>query len=188
MSGIPLKYSKPFVVLHWLAATAVIANLTVGLIFADMPRGPERYALYRLHTSLGVAVLLLGIALVLLRIGRKVPPLPIEMPLWMRIAAKASHDLLYTLIVLIPLAGWLMVSVSAGVHGISFFGLEWPAFPYFAGMAHDPGREYREAFETLHVVAAFGMISLIPVHVGAALYHQYWRRDGVLARMVPWIK
>lgn len=188
MSNLPLRYSKPFVVLHWLTAVAVLAEIAVGLIFADMPRGPDRLVLFRLHASLGLSVLLLGIALAAMRIGRRVPPLPIGMPLWMRLAAKGSHDLLYTLIVLIPLSGLLTVSAVAGGDGVPFFWFEVPALPLFDGLTQMAANEYRDAFATLHVVTAFGMLSLIPIHVGAALYHQYWRHDGVLARMIPWMR
>jgi cytochrome b561 len=38
---------------------------------------------------------------------------------------------------------------------------------------------------TLHGLAAFLLVALVGLHVGAALYHQYIRRDGVLRRMLP---
>ncbi len=46
-------------------------------------------------------------------------------------------------------------------------------------------RPYHEMFETAHVFLAWSAIVLLPVHVAAALYHQFLRRDDVLKRMLP---
>ncbi len=176
-----LRYGIPLVVLHWLTGVAVIANLTIGLIFADMPHGPETYALFRLHAAVGATALVLAVALVAFRFaaGCRAPRLPTDMPGWMRRAAYASHTLLYLFIVLVPLAGWLLV--STGGHGVPFFGLTVPALPI-------RGHLWHKVFEIAHVTMACGLLVVVPIHALAALYHQYYRRDGVLARMVPWMK
>lgn len=185
----PLRYNNVSIALHWLTAAAIIANIYVGLTFSDLPRGLEKLALFQLHASIGLLVLILSVLTVAWRIKTKTPPLPTGMPPWMRLAAKASHHLLYVLIVAIPLTGWLMVSVSAGNRGVPFFGLfDWPGFPFLTGIARETGHATHEIFESVHVALAWGMILLVPVHILAALYHQYWMKDGVLARMVPWMK
>ena len=39
--------------------------------------------------------------------------------------------------------------------------------------------------KTIHFWARFVLIALIAMHVGAALFHGYVKRDGVLSRMWP---
>ena len=107
----------------------------------------------------------------------------------MRFAGQAVHSLLYFLIVGIPLAGWLMVSVGSMGHPTPVFGLfGWPSFPILADMPRSVGHPYHETFETMHVWLAWSAIVLIPLHVGAALFHHFIRRDDVLTRMFPGLR
>jgi cytochrome b561 len=38
----------------------------------------------------------------------------------------------------------------------------------------------------MHRLAAYAVIALVAMHIGAALFHYFIRKDGVLARMLPW--
>lgn len=40
-------------------------------------------------------------------------------------------------------------------------------------------------FKDTHSLLAYGAIALVTIHVLAALYHKFIRRDDVLRRMVP---
>jgi cytochrome b561 len=183
------RYHGGTIALHWLTAVAIVANIYVGLRFSDLPRGLERLSLFHLHASLGLLVLVLSVLTVAWRVSHPAPALPAGMPRWMTIAANASHHLLYLAMVGIPLSGWVMVSISATGPGLPYFGLfDWPWIPFLPSIPRASGHIYHELFETLHVMAAWGLILLLPVHILAALHHQYRMRDGVLARMVPWMK
>ncbi|MGA7675594.1 MAG: cytochrome b [Rhizomicrobium sp.] len=183
----PLRYGTVAMSLHWLIAAAVIANLCIGLYMADLPRAdPSKFELIALHKSIGLTVLALSVLRVVWRLVNPVPLPPPGLAPWLKFAGRAVHFLLYFLIVAIPLAGWLMVSVGSMGHPTPVFGLfGWPSFPILADMPRAAGHPYHEAFETIHVWLAWSAIVLIPLHVGAALYHQFVRRDDVLARMVP---
>jgi len=52
-------------------------------------------------------------------------------------------------------------------------------------MTRSVAHPYHEIFETTHVVLAWSMIGLIPLHIAAALYHHYGRGDNALLRMLP---
>jgi cytochrome b561 len=185
--NMPLRYGSVAMTLHWLIAAAVIANLAIGLYMGDLPRGdPDKFALIALHKSIGLSVLALSVLRVLWRLVNPVPPLPAGLSPWLKFAGRVTHFLLYFLIVAIPLAGWLMVSVGSMGHPTPVFGLfGWPSFPVLADMPRSVGHPYHEAFETAHVWLAWSAIILIPLHIGAALYHQFVRRDDVLMRMLP---
>jgi cytochrome b561 len=181
------RYGSVAMSLHWLIAALVIANICIGLYMGDLPRGdPTKFQLFALHKSIGLSVLALSVLRVLWRLANPVPPSPAGLPPILKLAGRAVHFLLYFLIVAIPLAGWLMVSVGSMGHPTQVFGLfGWPSFPILADMPRSAGHPYHEAFETAHVWLAWSAIILIPLHVGAALYHQFVRRDDVLKRMLP---
>jgi cytochrome b561 len=182
-----LRYGTVAMTLHWLIAVAVIANIAVGLIMSDLPRGdPTKFQLIAWHKSIGLTVLTLSVLRLVWRWVNPVPPPPVGLSPLLKFAGRAAHVLLYFLIIAVPLAGWLMVSVASMGHPTPVFGLfGWPSFPILADMTRSVGHPYHEAFETTHVVLAWSMIVLIPLHIAAALYHQFVRGDDVLIRMLP---
>jgi cytochrome b561 len=183
----PSRYGAVAMTLHWLIAAGIIANICIGLYMGDLPRSDmTKFQLIALHKSIGLTVLTLSLLRLGWRLVNPAPPLPAGTPPWMRVAAKASHHLFYFLIIAIPLAGWLMVSVGSMGHATPVFGLfGWPSVPILSDMPRSTGHPYHEMFETAHVWLAWSAIILIPIHVGAAVYHQFIRRDDVLLRMLP---
>jgi cytochrome b561 len=179
------RYGSVAMTFHWVIALLVIANVCLGLYMSDLPRSdPNKFMIFQMHKSIGLTVLVLSVLRVLWRLVNPVPPLPAGMSPALRFAARATHFLLYFLIVFIPLTGWIMVSASPLGNGTSYFGLfEWPNLPLFAGMTREQLHPVHETWEAAHIVLAWSAIVLIPIHVGAALYHGLIRRDGVLQRM-----
>ena len=151
----PLRYGTVAMSLHWLIAAAVIANLCIGLYMADLPRAdPSKFELIALHKSIGLTVLALSVLRVVWRLVNPVPLPPPGLAPWLKFAGRAVHFLLYFLIVAIPLAGWLMVSVGSMGHPTPVFGLfGWPSFPILADMSRAAGHPYHEAFETISCLA-----------------------------------
>ncbi len=180
-----LRYGNVAMSFHWLIAILVIANLCVGLYMGDLPRSdPMKFTIFQIHKSIGLTVLVLSILRLLWRLVNPVPPLPEGMNPALKFGARISHFLLYFLIVFIPLTGYIMVSASPLGNGTSYFFLfDWPNLPLFAGMTRAQLHPIHETWETAHVVLAWSAIVLIPIHIGAALYHGMIRRDGVLSRM-----
>ena len=181
------RYGRVAMSLHWLIAAFVIINIGFGLYMSDLPRSdPDKFALIQLHKSIGLTVLVLSVVVVLWRLMNPSPRWPSEMSPAMRLAARTSHVLLYVLIVAIPLSGWLLVSASPlGKATPYFFLFGWPNLPFFAGMTREAVHPYHELYDTIHVWLAWSAIVLVPIHVLAALYHQFVLRDHLLARIVP---
>jgi cytochrome b561 len=157
---------------------------------SDLPRSdPMKFEIFQIHKSIGLTVLVLSILRVLWRFVNPIPPLPAGMNPALKFGAHASHFLLYFLIVFIPLTGYIMVSASPLGNGTSYFGLfDWPNLPLFTGMTREQLHPIHETWEDIHVYLAWSAIVLIPIHVGAALYHYFMRRDTVLQRMMPGAK
>lgn len=181
------RYGSVAMTLHWLIALGVIANIGVGLYFADMPNSdPSKFELTQLHKSIGLTVLVLSVLRVLWRLINPIPPLPTTMSPTLKWMAHASHFLLYFLILAIPFTGWLLVSASPlGLPTMYFGWFEWPHLPGFADMTRQAKHVWQHNFGAAHVFLAWSAIALIPIHVGGALYHHFVRRDAILKRMLP---
>ena len=186
----PARYNTVAMILHWLIAAAIIANIVIGLQFADLPRSdPAKFELFSLHRSIGMLVLALSVLRLIWRWFKPAPMAPRGLELWLRIAGRGMHHLFYFLMIAIPLTGWMMISVASQGQPVPVFGLiDLPAFPWLTEMSRADGHAYHEAFETAHVWMAWAMIVLVPLHVLAALYHHFLREDNTLLRMLPGVR
>lgn len=182
-----LRYGTVAMTLHWLIAALVLVNVTLGLTMTDLPHSdPNRFMLYQLHKSVGLTVLTLSFARLGWRLINPIPPLPRGMSPLLRFGAHASHFALYFLIIAIPLAGWSMVSSSSLGLATPYFGLfSWPNIWFLADLPAATKAANLELFKDTHALLAYLAIGLVSLHVLAALYHQFIRRDDVLKRMVP---
>ncbi|WP_426284824.1 cytochrome b [Luteibacter sp. E-22] len=161
-------------VLHWLMALAILSMLFVG---AGMVTSVEaRHAwLLAIHKPLGITIFVLALIRLGFRLTHPAPPLPADMPEWQKLAAHASHWLLYGLMIAMPLIGWGML--SAGNYPVTLgAGLRLPPIlPSDAALF----AWLREA----HRYLAWLFFLTFLAHIGAALMHGLIRRDGVLQSM-----
>ncbi len=160
-------------VLHWGMAVLILTMLFVGVgMVSSISLRPS---LLSLHRPIGIAILLL----VILRLGNRLrhppPPLPADLPSIQKLAAHASHWLLYGLMFAMPLIGWSML--SAGGYPVTVFkGFMLPAIA-----PHDP--IVYAALRTAHTWLALLLFATVLMHLAAALFHAWVRRDNVLASM-----
>ncbi|MEM6666091.1 MAG: cytochrome b/b6 domain-containing protein [Pseudomonadota bacterium] len=184
------RYTRVAMVLHWAMALLILAQIAGGLwmAFVSGEADEGRFVVYQLHKTFGLVVLALALARIVWRLAHPAPELPEGMTSLERIAAHGTHVAFYALMVLVPLSGWLMVSVSPT--GIPTFFLMIEALPF----AHLPigkglSAEEMKAAETLwinvHFTLALATLGLFSLHVAAALKHQFVARDQLIARMVP---
>lgn len=165
-------------VLHWLVAAFVLVQFGLGLYAANLPVSLARLQWLSRHKSLGLAILVLMILRLAWRSMNRPPVLPDSMPRWERRAAATTHRLLYILLVLAPLAGWLYAS-AAGL-SVNWFGVV--QVPDLLPR----NTELSELFRQTHRIFVALLALLLVAHVGAALRHALVLRDGVLYRMLPW--
>jgi cytochrome b561 len=181
------RYGTVAMTLHWLIAALVLINIYLGLSFDYYQKGDAAlFQVLQIHKSIGLTVLVLSILRLLWRLVNPVPPLPAGMSKPLKFAAHATHYLLYFLIIAIPLSGWAMVSSSRLGLPTMYFGLfEWPHISFLAALPPDQKRMIGHQFGEIHEYLAWSAIVLVVLHVAAALYHQFFRRDDVLKRMFP---
>jgi cytochrome b561 len=169
------RYDRVAVTLHWTIAILIIVNLTIGLLHESLLKGT-----IPLHKSIGMLVLLLSVARLLWRFTHRPPPLPATVKAWEKGLAHAVHWLLYALMILIPLSGWVFTSASPNRHPLGFFGLfPLPMFPVTQDKA------LSSVIAERHEQLAYLMIALLLLHICAATKHRFVDRDRTLDRMLP---
>ncbi len=186
----PAVYGGIARILHWVIAVLVIQLLIVGNTMVDLPLvSQDKFWLFQLHKSLGFTLLGLMALRIVWRLTHPAPGLPGGMGLLQRLAAHGTHFAFYALLVLMPLAGWAIVSTSPLPIPTLLWGvIPIPHLPFLDGMARPDRIALSHLLMTLHALGGKLMIALIVLHVAAALYHHFWVRDGLLARMIPGLR
>jgi len=194
------RYTAVAIVLHWAIAAAILFQLPLGFIMHERAEhGAATQAVfdaYQLHKSIGLTVL--GLSLVRLgwRLLHPPPPFPEHLPEWERFSARAVHYAFYLLMILMPLSGWIYVSAGWSVHDNAplpvqtrWFGLfEVPHLFNLPQASQDVRADAAEAALGAHLTMAWLLIGLAVLHVAAALKHQFFDKDAVLAHMVPGLR
>ena len=174
------RYTPTAIALHWVAGALILGNLAFGLYMVDLPLSPAKLKYYSWHKWAGVTIFLLSAARLMWRLTHAAPALPATMPAWQRAAANASHHLLYALFFAAPLTGWLFSS-AAGIQRVYFGELPIPDL-----LAKDPA--LADTLKLAHRFVNYSLAALVTVHAAAAIKHQVVDGDGVLARMLPFLK
>lgn len=173
-----VRYGSVSIGLHWLMfllIAAVYACIELSDLF---PKGSDsRDALKTWHFMLGLSVLFLVFLRLLARlVSGPAPRIKPPAVRWQELLSVAVHYALYGLMLGLPLAGWLVLSL--GGKPIPFFGLELPAL---VAQNKELGKQIKEIHETVGTVGYY----LIGLHALAALFHHYVLRDNTLQRMLP---
>jgi cytochrome b561 len=160
--------------MHWSMAVMILAMLFVGIGMVSTATERYRYLL-ALHRPLGILILVLAVVRLTYRLLNPAPPLPASLPKLQQAAAKISHIVLYALMFIMPLLGWAML--SAAPYPISLVdGFRLPAIL-------SPDAALYAQLRSLHTDFALLFYAVILLHLGAALFHAWVRRDGVFQSM-----
>lgn len=172
------RYSTPAIALHWIVAILVLVMIGLGWYMTDIPRGtPERTFFYNLHKSIGLTVAILVLIRLWWRFRNPPPPLPSSVPAWQVQASKLSHALLYLCLILMPVSGFSASQFTK--YGVTYFGLfKIPPMGWENKVIYD-------FLQGIHGVTAVLLVTLVVIHVAAALKHLLFDRDNVFLRMLP---
>lgn len=173
-------WSAPAKLFHWLVAALILVQLALGIAAVSWSLSPTKLNLFVWHKSTGMLILALVVLRLLWRLGHPPPLLPADTPAWERGAARASHLVLYVLLVALPLSGWVIASAS-GIPFSIFWRIPLPQIT-----AAD--KEVADAAARVHFGLLVLFAAMLIVHIGAALRHHYVRRNDVLVRMLPFGK
>lgn len=178
MADRPPRYRPPARWFHWTVAVVVLLMIPAGLIMTrEGLARPVQDALYLFHKNMGVLLVPVILARIAYRLTHKPPPLPASIPGWQRGAARLSHALLYVLLVVMPISGF--IRVRAGGFPIELLD-RLGVGPWLA-----KSERVADIAQGIHAVGAFTLIAVLAIHVAAAAQHALIRRDGVWGRMWP---
>jgi cytochrome b561 len=142
----------------------------------SLPPGSVQNTLFDLHRSVGVLLFVLVVIRLAWRITHPPPPLPDDLPAWQRLVSGTVHRLLYALLLIQPIVGWW---------GTSAFGAPITVFWLFE-LPPLVSKDEAAAKQILggHDIIGIALSATIAIHIGAALFHHFVRRDQVLRRML----
>ncbi len=162
--------------LHWLIAVLVFCMLIAGYFMGDISNKTLHSQIVLAHKLTGLLILALIVLRLVWTLINPKPRLPLETPAWQTFATWLVHSLFYVFLILMPLSGWVM-SVAAGkppkLDGVSL-SLPIAKNKPLSNTAYD-----------LHSWLAIVIIALISLHVLAAIYHHYVKKDNIFLRMLP---
>ena len=188
------NYGLAAIVLHWVVALGFISAYVAVYYrhwFTDHSFSetgeltPSMIALH-LHLSFGITV---GVFVALRVVWKFLNKAPKDIPgtRLEHLAAHTVHRTLYAVMIIMPITGYMGTKLDANYFLLGnipkfpdtflytllveqWLGMDWESFESIVDFIHKTGGEY--------IVWV-----LIALHIGAALYHHFIRKDDALKRM-----
>lgn len=174
----PHRYTATAISLHWIIAALILIAIGMGWYMVDLPQGQDRAWFFRHHKNVGLTVALLVLFRIWWRVRHPAPSLPVDTPRWEQLGAHYSHRLLYALMVLMPITGFLTTSFTG-------FPTYYLGIPVDLGAWGGENKLLNSIFAAIHTFLAYFLLALIVLHALAALRHLLIKRDGIFQRMLP---
>ena len=173
----PTRHPLLVIAMHWGTMLALIVAVAVMFVRDAIENDTARQVLLQVHRQLGLLLLLAAMWRIAVRIRKNLADHAPDMASLLRWSAKATHVLLYGLLLALPLVGWALTSA----HGIwlSFFGI------FRLPMLVAADSEFADTLSDYHIWLAWGLLAFVIPHAAAALWHHFVRRDTVLTAMLP---
>lgn len=170
-----LHYGTTAKALHWTIVALLVVQYSIGWLMPDLHGKPPGVPM-TWHMSIGTVILALIVARFVWRLTHPVAP-ESSLPPWQRLTSEAVHWLLYVLVLLTTLSGWLFASA----HG-------WKASWFFIGrlpMLTSGNRALVKALDGWHQNFMWALLIVAGLHIAAAFVHLFYYRDGVMHRILP---
>ncbi len=163
--------------MHWVTAGLVLCVFVLAFSIDLAASRAVHTALLQVHRSVGLAVWVVTLFRLAWRNFAKYPDWPTDMSQAMRAAAMASEYALYVLLLVQPILGVLQTNAHGDQVNFFFIG-QLPALI-------EKNRPLAQQLLSVHKAVGFSLLGLIALHVSAALFHHFWRRDDTLTAMLP---
>ena len=171
------RYAASRRALHWGIAVLMVLAYVFILGRENFERGTDaRLAMVQAHFWIGIAILALMLPRLLLFFSRPAPVVQPPLPAWQAIPAKGLHLLLYAMLLAQPVLGLLTAWTDGKELLLPFTQIVIPPL-----LSPDEALAHR--FEDLHELIGNAFYWVVGLHVAAALYHHFIRRDDTLRRM-----
>lgn len=174
-------YSRTARNFHWAIVALILVQAPVGAYMAYRGNTLKIWdavtgGLYTSHKLLGVTILAVVVCRLAYRLTHGIPAAEPTLTAWQRVASRLNHWGLYILLLCVPIAGYIGISLYPALDILGQFSL--PAVV-------EPNREASDTAFLVHRLLGRLLVLLVAIHVAAALFHHFIRKDNVLARMLP---
>ena len=168
---------KAKVVMHWLVAIGVFFLFVSSWWMLSLPLPSEDFTYrqlpFQMHKNVGITIMVMIVAMIAISIVKKRKKLQIQKSRLERLAA-LDHLLTYFLIIACCISGYLSSSFS-GWETTLWWLVELPAWS-------EENDDLNILFSDIHLWTCWALLSVVSVHIGAALYHAF-RNDDVIDKM-----
>ncbi len=164
--------------MHWIIFALILLAYLFINVFDLFPKGSAtRLNVLGGHFLAGLAVLLLVLPRLLLRLRNGRPPISPPPPRWSEWVGNITHVALYAFLLIQPILGVLTLQI--GGKAVTVFGVT--LLPSFVSQ---PDRALGHQLEDIHRTLGTIFYYVIALHILAALWHHFGRRDNTLKRML----
>lgn len=173
MMNPPLHYHRLLIALHWVLAVLIAIALLMGStqLVSLSNASPDKIFALRAHMVAGAAILVLTIVRLIVKVNTAKPaPATTGNPL-LDTLGRLTHVVLYLLVFGMVGSG-IAMAIQANLPA-AVFSLSAPLPPNFDHLAP----------RLAHGYIAKALIALVGLHIAAALYHQFVRKDDLIYRM-----
>jgi cytochrome b561 len=176
----PQRHSAWTIALHWSTVLALVASVSAALWRELIEDKGLRIVLMDVHRQLGLFVLVVLALRLWVRFSVGMADYAGQTTRLERWAAQLAHGALYALLLAMTLLG--LAASNAHAVQVKLFGLL--TLPSLV----EEDSDLADALTDYHGWGAWALLALVTLHVAAACWHHWARRDGVLAAMLPLVK
>jgi len=178
------RYTNVAIILHWIVAIGILVNVTIVYTY---PLFDEKYIRFAIDTHKSIGITLLGFFILrfLWRISHQPPDYPIKQTRIESNLAKGTHILLYTLMFLIPLSGWMHDSAWKAANEVKMYWFdlfEWPRIIWIMELAPEHKEMLHGLLGGVHEWFSILLYGLLLLHIAAALKHHFSKQERVRGR------
>jgi cytochrome b561 len=174
-------YSRTARFFHWSIVALIVVQAPIGVYMAYRGNTLKIWdtvtgGLYTSHKLIGVTILVVVLCRLAYRLTHGTPADEPTIEPWQKIASHLNHWGMYVLLLCVPVAGYIGISLYPALDILGLFSLP--------GVV-EPNREASATAFLVHRLLGRLLVLLVAIHVAAALFHYFIRKDNVLARMLP---
>jgi cytochrome b561 len=165
---------------HWWTVALVATQIPLGLYMAYRGKVLDIWDgitnnLYSTHKLLGVVIFVVVLARLIYRLIQGAPPDEPTLTWWQKAASHLNHWGLYLFLLAVPIGGYIGISLYPALDIFGLFSLP--------GLVA-PNQDAAARIFYYHWLGAVVIVLLVGMHIAAALFHYFIRKDGVLQRML----
>jgi cytochrome b561 len=169
------KYGSTAKAFHWVIVGLISVQAPLGWLMPDVRRGMMPGSAMSLHVSIGMTILTLMLLRLIWRLTHPVAP-ESSLPGWQHFISESVHWLLYLTVLGATLSGWLFESARGWT--IRLYGVL--PLPHLVA----EGSPFGHTIGELHATMVWVLLSLVSIHILAALVHAVVYRDRIIQRML----